>query len=174
MPLSYQGSTPSQSRILLWLCYGHQAGHSPRLSAIHLQCSEECCDWSRTYLKSNPTSSSNPAVYSRASSCFISLSFYLSKFSVTEAASCPLISILLPFIECVCAQLLSSIQLFAAPWTIACQAPLCMEFSRQEYWSGLPSLTPFIILPLNFNGLHGCPVRDHISQPSLQLGLAQG
>ena len=26
----------------------------------------------------------------------------------------------------------------ANPWTIACQAPLFMEFSRQEYWSGLP------------------------------------
>ena len=28
------------------------------------------------------------------------------------------------------------------PWTIACWAPLCMEFSRQEYWSGLPFPTP--------------------------------
>ena len=28
--------------------------------------------------------------------------------------------------------------LSATPWTIAHQAPLCMEFSRQEYWSGLP------------------------------------
>jgi len=26
----------------------------------------------------------------------------------------------------------------ATPWTIACQAPLSLEFSRQEYWSGLP------------------------------------
>ena len=26
----------------------------------------------------------------------------------------------------------------AIPWTVACQAPLSMEFSRQEYWSGLP------------------------------------
>ena len=26
----------------------------------------------------------------------------------------------------------------ATPWTIAHQAPLFMEFSRQEYWSGLP------------------------------------
>ena len=26
--------------------------------------------------------------------------------------------------------------LFASPWTIACQAPLSMEFSMQEYWSG--------------------------------------
>ena len=25
-----------------------------------------------------------------------------------------------------------------APWTVAYQAPLSMEFSRQEYWSGLP------------------------------------
>ena len=24
------------------------------------------------------------------------------------------------------------------PWTVACQAPLSMGFSRQEYWSGLP------------------------------------
>ena len=28
-------------------------------------------------------------------------------------------------------------QLSATPWTVACQAPLSMGFSRQEYWSGL-------------------------------------
>ena len=33
---------------------------------------------------------------------------------------------------------LSYIQLFVTPWTVAHQAPLSMEFSRQEYWSGLP------------------------------------
>ena len=33
---------------------------------------------------------------------------------------------------------LSCVQLFVAPWTIAHQAPLSMEFSRQDYWSGLP------------------------------------
>ena len=33
---------------------------------------------------------------------------------------------------------LSRVWLFATPWTIACQAPLAMRFSRQEYWSGLP------------------------------------
>ena len=27
--------------------------------------------------------------------------------------------------------------ILCAPWTVACQAPLSMEFSRQEYWSGL-------------------------------------
>jgi len=31
---------------------------------------------------------------------------------------------------------------FATPWTIAHQAPLSMEFSRQEYWSGLPFPSP--------------------------------
>ena len=35
-------------------------------------------------------------------------------------------------------KLLSCVQLFATPWTVAHQAPLSMGFSRQEYWSGLP------------------------------------
>ena len=30
----------------------------------------------------------------------------------------------------------------AIPWTVACQAPLSMGFSRQGYWSGLPCLPP--------------------------------
>ena len=32
----------------------------------------------------------------------------------------------------------SCAQLFATLWNVACQAPLSMVFSRQEYWSGLP------------------------------------
>ena len=28
------------------------------------------------------------------------------------------------------------------PWAVACQAPLSMGFSRQEYWSGLPFPSP--------------------------------
>ena len=31
----------------------------------------------------------------------------------------------------------SRVSLFATPWTVACQAPLSMAFSRQKYWSGL-------------------------------------
>ena len=42
---------------------------------------------------------------------------------------------------CVHAQLLSRIQLFVTPWTIAHQAPLSMGFPRHEYWSGSPFLT---------------------------------
>ena len=32
----------------------------------------------------------------------------------------------------------SHVQLFEAPWTVACQAPLSMGSFRQRYWSGLP------------------------------------
>ena len=32
--------------------------------------------------------------------------------------------------------------LFVTPWTVACQAPLSMEFSRREYWSWLPCPPP--------------------------------
>ena len=38
--------------------------------------------------------------------------------------------------------LLSCVQLFAVPWVVAHQIPLSMEFSRQEYWSGLPFSSP--------------------------------
>ena len=39
-------------------------------------------------------------------------------------------------------KLLRRVQLFATPWTVAYQAPLSMEFSRQEYWSGVPLPSP--------------------------------
>ena len=38
---------------------------------------------------------------------------------------------------CVC-----RVQLFAIPWTVACQASLSTGFSRQKYWFGLPFPTP--------------------------------
>ena len=43
---------------------------------------------------------------------------------------------------CVHAQSLSHVWLSVTLWTIACQAPLSMGFSRQEYWSGLPLIVP--------------------------------
>ena len=39
-------------------------------------------------------------------------------------------------------QSLSCVRLYATPWTVACQAPLSMRFSRQEYWSELPCTSP--------------------------------
>ena len=41
---------------------------------------------------------------------------------------------------------LSRVQLLATPWTAAYQAPPSMEFSRQEYWSGVPLPSLFIVL----------------------------
>ena len=45
--------------------------------------------------------------------------------------------------ECrVCAKSLQSCSTLATPWTVACQAPLSLGFSRQQYWSGLPFPSP--------------------------------
>ena len=41
---------------------------------------------------------------------------------------------------------LSRVRLFATPWTVAHQAPPSMGFSRQEYWSGVPSPSPITML----------------------------
>ena len=41
---------------------------------------------------------------------------------------------------------LSHVRLFATRWTAAYQAPLSMGFSRQEYWSGVPSPSPTSVL----------------------------
>ena len=37
-----------------------------------------------------------------------------------------------------CWHVLTCVELFITPWTVARQATLSMEFSRQEYWSGMP------------------------------------
>ena len=44
-------------------------------------------------------------------------------------------------VACPCSVAKSCLTL-ATPWTLACQAPLSMGFSREEYWSGLPFPSP--------------------------------
>ena len=44
------------------------------------------------------------------------------------------------YMKCTC--VLSHVQLFVTPWTVACQAPLSMEFLMQEYSIGLPFPSP--------------------------------
>ena len=52
------------------------------------------------------------------------------------------------FIHCVCMHVHSHVWLFPTPWektdrqTVVYQAPLSMEFTRQEYWSRLPFSPP--------------------------------
>ena len=50
--------------------------------------------------------------------------------------------------------LLNSVRLLATPWTVAHQAPLSMELSRQEYWSGL-----------------SCPIPRDLPDPGIKSGL---
>ena len=42
-------------------------------------------------------------------------------------------------------QSLSRVRLFVTPWTAAYQAPPSMGFSRQEYWIGVPLLSPILL-----------------------------
>ena len=49
--------------------------------------------------------------------------------------------------ECTC--MLSCVELFAVPWTVARQAPLSMEFSSQEYWGVVISFSRGSPLPRN-------------------------
>ena len=51
------------------------------------------------------------------------------------------------------------------PWTEACLAPLSMEFSRQEYWSGLPFPSP---VDLPYPGTEPMPLASQAN--SLQTG----
>ena len=66
----------------------------------------------------------------------------------------------------VCVCIFSRVQLFATPRTVAHQAPLSMEFSRQEYWSGLPFPSPEA---LPYPGIEpGSPTLQADSLPSHQ------
>ena len=81
-----------------------------------------------------------------------------------------------PMCGCVC-QLLSHVRLFGTPFTVAPQTPLSMEFSRQEYWSGLlfpsPDLSDPGIKPRSPALQADClplyhlrsPIRPHYKQP---------
>ena len=59
-------------------------------------------------------------------------------------------------ILCCCS--LSRVRLFAALWIVACQAPLSLGLSRQEYWSGLPCPPPGVFLTQRLNPYLICPL----------------
>ena len=68
-------------------------------------------------------------------------------------------------------KLLSCVWLFATPWTAAYQAPPSMGLSRQEYWSGVPSPSPFHWL-LPFNS-HNNPLKARMMLSISQVWKAQ-
>ena len=64
---------------------------------------------------------------------------------------------------------LSRVRLFVTPWTVAYQAPPSMEFSMQEYWSGLPFPSPG---DLPNPGIEpGCPALQADALPSEPPGI---
>ena len=63
----------------------------------------------------------------------LSIACRLADFSPSSLGFCPT-----HMRVCLCSHLVMS-DSFVTSWTVAHQAPLSMEFSRQEYWSGLPS-----------------------------------
>ena len=83
-------------------------------------------------------------------------------------------------VMCVCFQSPRPIQLFVTPWTIACQAPLSMEFSRQKYWSELlfpthedlpdPEIEPESLVSLALVGGFFTTVPS--GKPPIQMGIS--
>ena len=75
--------------------------------------------------------------------------------------------------RCECAALSPSVVSDSVtPWTAACQAPLSMEFSRQEYWSGEPFPSPGDLPNQELNwGLWHC--RQILYQLSYQGSLSE-
>ena len=62
-------------------------------------------------------------------------------------------------------KLLSRVRLLATPWTAAYQAPWSMGFSRQEYWSGVPSPSPEWLLGVIYQWIPRAPVCSRSSEP---------
>ena len=72
-------------------------------------------------------------------------------------------------------KLLSCVQLFATPWTVAYQSPLSMGLSRQEYWSGLHFLLQGTFLTQGSNtDLRHCRQTLSPSQPQWEYAINQG
>ena len=66
------------------------------------------------------------------------LHFRQIPYHLSHQGYCPAKAVLKPECGVISVLVLSCVQLFATPWTVAHQAPLSMGFSRQEYWSELP------------------------------------
>ena len=60
---------------------------------------------------------------------------------------------------------------FAAPWTVAHQAPLFLGFPRQEYWSGLPFPPPRDLPNSGIKSM--CPVSPALQADSLPVREVQ-
>ena len=102
--------------ILYWFC------HAATAAAKSLQSCPTLCD----LVEGSPPGSPVPGILQARTLEWVAISFSNSwKWKVKVKS-------------------LSPIWLFATPWTAAYQAPPSMGFSRQEYWSGVPLVLPYI------------------------------
>ena len=69
------------------------------------------------------------------------------------AAAAPAVTFMNGFLQYLMLSYFSRVGLFATLWTVACQTPLSVGFSKQEYWSGLPFPSPPIFDRLPKRGI---------------------
>ena len=104
-----------------WMELLHPAGH-PVVSACPVGAALRCC--SQGVLRHTHCASDS---WSTQSSVIV-LTLHITSASFTAL-----------FLTALCLLIcFSHIRLSVTPWSIACQAPLPMKISRQEYWNGLP------------------------------------
>ena len=72
--------------------------------------------------------------------CLIPVSFW--RAGVLPLSSCFLHTVLYTYYLLHACLVASVVYDSVTPWTVGCQAPLSMGFSRQEYWSGSPFPSP--------------------------------
>ena len=72
---------------------------------------------------------------------FLTIIYYLTLYLISITIQHYRICFLSQMVSCVCLCMLSHVWLFVTPWIVAHQAPLSMEFFKQEYWSRLPFTT---------------------------------
>ena len=93
---------------------------------------------------------------------------FIRNRSFSRCIFCALVPISIPQSHLLLFSRSSCVRHFATPWTEACQAPLSMRFSRQEYWSGLPYPSPGDLPGPEIKP--GCPAWQADSLPSEPQG----
>ena len=119
-PMDYTVHGILQARILEWAAMSSSRGSSQPRDWTHLLC---LLPWQAGSLPLTPHGKSYIQVYKLVIQTD-GLRIYLFMYF------------------CFVVQSLSHVWLFVTPWTVVCQAPLTMGFSRQEYWSGVPFPSP--------------------------------
>ena len=108
---------------------------SPPGSSVHGILQARILEWAAI-------SSSRGSPPPRDQTCISFFSCIASRFLTSQSLGKPRFSVVIYFIHGGLGLVTKSCPTLVTPWTVACQAPLSMGFSRQEYWSGLPFPSP--------------------------------